>query len=123
MLSTEVNNSGIFSSLTFIVPLIIGFDINFSGEVDDGDAYFAEKAAENAQELPKIWMACGTEDSLHGADEAFAKKLKKLGYDVTWSDWKGKHDWIFWQECIEKFIPWLPLEKGAAGRSSGNVGI
>lgn len=28
-------------------PLIIGFDINFSGEVDDGDAYFAEKAAES----------------------------------------------------------------------------
>lgn len=95
---------------------------DYEGSVNDYDL-LAEKAAENAQELPKIWMACGTEDSLHGADEAFAKKLKKLGYDVTWSDWKGKHDWIFWQECIEKFIPWLPLEKGAAGRSSGNVGI
>ena len=74
-------------------------------------------------EKPKIWMACGTEDSLYPANEEFAKKLKELGYSVKWSKWKGKHDWIFWQECIVRFIPWLPLAQGEAGRSSGNVGV
>ena len=93
----------------------------FEGSVNDYD-----QLAENlkdAENKPLIWMACGTQDSLHKADAAFAKKLKKLGLEVTWSEWKGKHDWIFWQECIMKFIPWLPIEKGVAGKSSGNVGV
>ena len=94
----------------------------YEGSKNDYD-HLAEELAKSGKELPEIWMACGTEDSLHSADEAFAKKLKELGYEVTWSDWAGKHDWVFWQECITKFVPWLPLEHGAAGKSSGNVGV
>lgn len=93
---------------------------DYEGSVNDYDA-LAEKLKDG--EKPKIWMACGTEDSLYPANEEFAKKLKELGYSVKWSKWKGKHDWIFWQECIVRFIPWLPLAQGEAGRSSGNVGV
>lgn len=95
---------------------------DYEGSVNDYDA-LAEKLAASGAEKPQIWMACGTEDSLYGADEAFAKKLKELGYKVRWSKWKGAHNWVFWQECIVKFIPWLPLEQGEAGKSSGNVGV
>ncbi len=93
---------------------------DYEGSVNDYDA-LAEKLKD--AEKPVIWMACGTEDSLYPANEEYAKKLKELGFKVKWSKWKGKHDWIFWQECIMKFIPWLPLEQGEAGKSSGNVGV
>lgn len=35
----------------------------------------------------------------------------------------GAHEWDFWDRYIKKAIDWLPLEKGTAGISSGNVGI
>ena len=94
----------------------------YAGSVNDYEA-LAEKAADSGMTLPKIWMACGTEDTLYPANVVFAEKLKTLGYDVEWSCWKGRHDWVFWQECITKFIPWLPVSKGEAGVSSGNVGV
>ena len=95
---------------------------DFEGSVNDYDM-LAEKAAASGEALPKIWMACGNDDSLYPANKAFAAKLKKLHYDVDWSHWKGRHDWVFWQECIVKFIPWLPLQESQAGVSSGNVGV
>ena len=95
---------------------------DYEGSVNDYEA-LAEKLASSGDAKPKVWIACGTEDSLYPANEVFAKKLKELGYSVKWSKWKGKHDWIFWQECIVKFIPWLPLGQGEAGKSSGNVGV
>ena len=95
---------------------------DYEGSVNDYDL-LAEKLAASDEPKPKIWIACGTEDSLYPANEVFAKKLKERGDSVKWSKWKGKHDWIFWQECIVKFIPWLPLGQGVAGKSSGNVGV
>ena len=90
---------------------------DFEGSVNDYDRLAKECAADR----PVIWAACGTEDSLIKANREFVKLLKEEGYDVTWSEWTGKHNWVFWQECIEKFIPWLPIVKGEAGVSSGNV--
>jgi S-formylglutathione hydrolase FrmB len=34
----------------------------------------------------------------------------------------GSHEWDFWDTYILKALEWLPLESGAAGKSSENIG-
>lgn len=73
--------------------------------------------------LPRIFMACGTEDSLFPLDKAFAEELESLGYDVVWKEEKGGHEWDFWDTMIYQVINWISPEPGTSGTSSGNVGI
>ncbi len=68
-------------------------------------------------------MACGTEDSLFDANVAFKDKLLADGFDLTWEEGPGVHDWAFWDAYIEKAIKWLPLGESVKGVSSENVGI
>lgn len=92
----------------------------YDGSVNDPE-FLAEDNVKKGLQLPKIWMACGTEDFLVKPNDKFAALLEKLGYDLTYLKWGGGHDWVFWEECINKFIPWLPLKKETAGISSGHV--
>ena len=72
---------------------------------------------------PKVFMACGTEDGLFDKNVAFKDLLKEYGFDVTWLEGPGNHNWAFWDEYILKAMEWLPLGNTVAGVSSGNVGI
>ncbi len=93
---------------------------DFEGSPNDFE-FLAKELKESGKPLPKIWMACGTEDFLIKPNNAYAKYLKELNYDVEYHTWKGIHDWVFWEECINRFIPWLPIEEGKEGISSGHV--
>jgi S-formylglutathione hydrolase FrmB len=75
------------------------------------------------KELPAIYMACGNSDSLLSVNWDMAAFLKENGANVTFEQGSGAHEWDFWDRYIKKAIDWLPLEKGTAGISSGNVGI
>ena len=91
------------------------------GGVNDYDA-LAEKVAPLA-EKPRFYMACGTEDGLITVNRQFRDHLVKLGYDVTYVEGPGIHDWYFWDEYILKALNWLPLSDAQQGISSGNVGV
>ena len=78
----------------------------------DKDYYaLAESLAHSGEPLPKIYMASGTEDELITVNHQFRDKLNSLGYDVTWEEGTGGHDWVFWDTYIEKALDWLPLKK------------
>ncbi len=94
---------------------------DFEGSENDYDA-LAEKVASDPNK-PKIYMCCGQQDGLIEPNRAFRDKLKELGYDVTWEEGPGGHEWDFWGRYIERIINWLPLNDDTAGISSGNVGI
>lgn len=89
------------------------------GSFFDYDA-LAEKVAPLA-EKPKFYMACGTEDELIGVNRQFRDHLQKLGFDVTYEEGPGVHDWYFWDEYILKAMEWLPLGQAKQGVSSGNI--
>lgn len=82
--------------------------------------YLAEQAAKSGPK-PNFYMACGTEDSLIEPNRVFRDQLKALGYDVTWEEGPGVHDWYFWDTYILKAMEWLPLENAVQGVSSGHV--
>ena len=45
----------------------------------------------------------------------------KNGFDVTYEEAPGDHNWDFWDTYIKKAIDWLPLEDASQGINSGNV--
>ncbi len=75
-------------------------------------AFMNAKSAcvKNGISLPKIYMACGTDDSLLWANRAYRDYLIENGADVTYSEPKGNHNWDFWNDQIPRFLNWLPLD-------------
>lgn len=90
---------------------------------DKDPEWLAKELKDQGSEIPKIFMACGTEDSLLAANRAYKSYLDELGVKVTYEEGPGAHEWDFWNLYIKKVIDWLPLEEDSAGLSSGNVGI
>ena len=61
----------------------------------------------NRRALPRLYLACGTEDSLFPNNTVMRKELEGLGADVTWFQGPGAHSWQFWDQEIKKAVPWM----------------
>ena len=72
-------------------------------------------------ELPKIYLSCGLSDSLLDENRFFRDTLIENGFDVTYEEEPGGHEWDFWDRQLKKILDWLPLDAGEAGIGSGNV--
>ena len=68
--------------------------------------YWAQKAKQTGT-LPRLYLACGTEDSLFPNNTVMRKELEGLGADVTWFQGPGAHSWQFWDQEIKKAVPWM----------------
>ena len=75
------------------------------------------------EQLPRIYLACGTEDSLLPTTRKLRDTITEVGADLTYEEAPGAHEWDFWNSQIKKVVDWLPLEEQQAGAGSGNVGI
>lgn len=80
-----------------------------------------KKASDKNIALPRIYMACGTEDVLVPVNRIYAKLLATKGFEVTYEESQGNHNWDFWDEYIYKALEWLDLGERSQGISSGNV--
>ena len=58
-------------------------------------------------DLPRIYLCCGTEDSLLPQSRAIRALLEDAGFDVTYEEGPGKHDWDYWDANIQKVLNWL----------------
>ena len=83
-----------------------------------------------AQQAPtphpvKFYLSCGTNDFLHESNFYFQEHLKALGFDVTYEEWAGGHEWLFWNKSLFQAaktlwgeIPtWKPLPIFSSNRS------
>jgi len=61
--------------------------------------------------MPRIYQWCGTEDFLYKSNLSFRDHVQKLGYDLTYEDGPGDHQWKYWDEKIQRVLEWLPLKK------------
>ena len=87
---------------------------------DKNPIWLAQELA-GGKNLPAIYIACGTEDRLISHSRNFRDLLVKNGFDVTYEEAPGDHNWDFWDTYIKKAIDWLPLEDASQGINSGNV--
>ena len=65
-----------------------------------------ERAGE-AVNIPRIYMACGTEDALYSANCFVRDELLSMGYELSWEQGPGRHEWDFWDRFIERVLDWL----------------
>lgn len=82
---------------------------DLSGLAGSGHDYIhlAEAVAAKGGALPRFYLSCGTEDSFLTVNRAFRAKLAALGYDVTWDEGRGGHDWDYWDGQLKKALDWL----------------
>ena len=70
----------------------------------------AEKLEKKPEKCPRIYIACGTEDHLFGANERFVERFGK-SLNVEYHTQPGTHSWLLWNEDIRRVLEWLGLEK------------
>lgn len=78
---------------------------NLLGSDKDPEALAIELKQKKA-DIPKIYMACGTEDFLLNENRSYHNFLNSVGIEHTYLESTGVHDWNFWNEYIEKAIVW-----------------
>lgn len=98
-------------------------DLKTLKDSDRNPLWSMRKIAADKEEIPDIYMACGTKDSLYRYNTKFRDEFRKCGASVTWDEAEYGHEWEFWDLELKKFIDWLPLDEDNAGVNSGNVGI
>ena len=87
----------------------------------DKNPIWLVKALAGKENLPDIYISCGTEDRLLGHSRGFRDLLLENGFHVTYEESPGDHNWDFWDTYIKKVLDWLPLEEASQGINSGNV--
>jgi len=53
---------------------------------------------------PRIYATCGTEDNLRKENLAFRDQIKNTGFDYTYEEWSGGHEWYFFNEALKKTL-------------------
>ena len=82
-------------------------DLETAEERDVNPEVLAKKLKEAGGPMPKIYMACGTEDGLLEPNRQMHRFLEAEGIDHEYHEGPGVHDMVFWHEYIAKVIPWM----------------
>lgn len=97
-----------------------GFEFNkwlkgafgMKGEYYDAEkhepCHMLRKLAESKTTPPKLFITCGTEDSMYTDTTHIRDVISELGFDMTYWECPGIHDWNFWDEAIKHILNWLP---------------
>jgi len=67
----------------------------------------AEELKASGKKLPDVYMWCGTSDFLYDQNVRMREHLKKLGYNLTYTESPGDHQWKYWDEHIQPALNWL----------------
>ncbi len=76
-----------------------------NAEVPAEDDLF--RLAENTENRPRIFLGVGTEDRLWAENQTMKKVLEERGYDLTYRESPGNHNWDFWDEYIVYVLEWM----------------
>ena len=83
---------------------IFGFDLQDPMELEGSfHDLFAEvrRKAEAGVELPKMYLWCGTEDTLIKINRDYHALLTELGVEHTYEESEGDHSWHWWDMHIQ----------------------
>ena len=91
-------------------------------DTDMNPRVLIRRLVESGAPLPRVYLACGTEDSLLPSNRLYRDLFREAGFDLTYFEGPGGHEWDFWDDQIRRVLDWLPLGGGAQGVNSGHVG-
>ena len=73
----------------------------------ENDLFAAATALTDPALRPRIYMWCGTEDFLYDQNVRMRDHLRALGYDLTYEESPGDHQWRHWDKKIADALDWL----------------
>lgn len=79
------------------------FGEGIESRLEDDPAEMIKRSAD-LPEKPVIYSACGQADDFYKENVRFSGELKKYSFDFTWEEWPGGHDWIFFNEALQKAL-------------------
>ena len=94
-----------------------GFDIESAIQLEGGENDIFEllrNRAEEGKTLPKIFMWCGTEDSLINVNREYHKLLSELGVEHIYTESEGNHTWKWWDMHIQPALKYFFSKDGDA---------
>lgn len=81
-------------------------DLSKAEDTDANPEVLYKKLKAEGAEIPRIFMACGTEDFLLNDNRILRDFLQAEGADFEYREGPGMHDWIFWTPYCEQGIKW-----------------
>jgi S-formylglutathione hydrolase FrmB len=61
----------------------------------------------NVAGLPRLYLACGTEDFLYGENLRFRDACRAKGVPITADFGPGDHEWGYWDTKIQEVLAWI----------------
>jgi putative tributyrin esterase len=71
--------------------------------------HLAAQVAASDGSKPALYQCCGTEDFLYDNNLRFRDHVQPLGYDFTYEEGPGEHEWGYWDQQIQRVLAWLPV--------------
>lgn len=105
VLTSTENAEWIFGKRSYY-EAIFGDLTKLRGSDKDLEALVMQVKKEN-KAMPKIYLACGTEDDFSKNNRKYRDFLIRENIDHTFVESSGGHEWKFWDEYIEKALIWL----------------
>lgn len=77
---------------------------------DDDLFALSKKIVSSGKPRPALFQCCGSEDFLYQDNRRWREYLAEIGYEATYKEYPGEHNWGFWDEHISEVLRWLPLK-------------
>ncbi len=91
---------------------LLGDPEHYHGSYRDYEAAM-RKALEKPQDMPRLFLACGTEDPLvYQAGRDFAHRMQAEGAPMTYYEAQGGHDHVFWKHAMTPLCEFLTAKGG-----------
>ncbi|WP_256522529.1 alpha/beta hydrolase family protein [Halobacillus sp. A5] len=69
--------------------------------------YLADQLTRQNGFIPKLYLACGTEDHNVQANTRLVDYMSELGLPITYEKGPGAHDWKYWDKQIQRILGFL----------------
>ncbi|OQB14076.1 MAG: Endo-1,4-beta-xylanase Z precursor [Firmicutes bacterium ADurb.Bin193] len=103
-----------FSGTVDIARLASEYDMSavfsYPLENSENDLFYLAKKASKAEQKPRLYQWCGTDDFLYEDNIRFRDYIKNLGFDYTYKEGSGGHEWKRWDDQIKKIFSWLGIQ-------------
>jgi S-formylglutathione hydrolase FrmB len=60
-----------------------------------------------AEQRPRLYQCCGTEDFLYQNNLSFRNFLQDLPLGLTYEEGPGEHTWAYWDQMIQRALAWM----------------
>jgi putative tributyrin esterase len=67
-------------------------------------AAWLKRAAKNPSKLPRLFIACGRQEDVYPLSGLFYAACQALGVPADYHEEDGRHDWLFWDAQIRRFL-------------------